>query len=127
MPLTFCVIDDEREICDLFQVLFESRGHHCVSAHNGPDGLALVQSRLPAAVFLDVQMPKMNGLEVLARLKQNASTAAIPVLLMSGLMKEGSGQTDDWLKSTGANACICKPFSVEDLLDAVASVTGMAV
>lgn len=127
MPFTFCVIDDEREICDLFRLFLESRGHRCVVAHNGADGLGTVKRIQPAAVFLDVQMPRMNGIEVLAQLRADPATADTPVLLMTALAKDTPRSGEEWAKSTGANAFLHKPFEFEDLVGAVRTVTGLEI
>lgn len=123
--MVFCVIDDEREVCDLFRLVFESRGHRCVVAHNGPDGLAAVRKHQPAAVFLDVQMPRMNGLEVLAAIRADEAIAKIPVLLMTALTNETNTPPRDWAKSTGADAFLAKPFELDELLEQVSALTGV--
>lgn len=125
MALTFCVIDDEREICDLFRLIFESRGHRCLVAHNGPDGLAIVKAQKPAAVFLDVQMPRMNGVEVLAALRADERVARTPVLLMTALTSDAPRSPEDWARSTGADAFLPKPFELDELFAAVQRLTGI--
>jgi CheY-like chemotaxis protein len=125
MTMTFCVIDDEREICDLFRLIFESRGHRCVIAHNGADGLEAVRAHRPAAVFLDVQMPRMNGIEVLAAIRADKAISATPVMLMTALTQETNMPPRDWAKSTGADAFLPKPFELDDLLAQVQQITGL--
>jgi CheY-like chemotaxis protein len=124
---TFCVIDDEREICDLFRLIFECRGYRCVIAHNGEDGLAAVRAHRPAAIFLDVQMPRMNGLEVLAAIRADPTISATPVMLMTALTSETNTPPRDWAKSTGADAFLPKPFDLDDLLAQVQEITGFAI
>jgi len=123
--MLFCVIDDEREICDLFRLIFESRGHRCVISHNGLDGLAAVKENRPAAVFLDVQMPRMNGLEVLAAIRSDKAISTTPVLLMTALTRETNTPERDWAKATGADAFLPKPFDLDDLLAQVEALTGI--
>lgn len=127
MPLTFCVIDDEREVCDMLRLLFESRGHRCVVAHDGKSGLELAEKVRPAAVFLDVQMPRMNGYEVLAGLKKNPATAQIPVLMMTALTRQSDRTPDEWAKSVGADAFLSKPFEMEELFRGVERLTGVKI
>jgi CheY-like chemotaxis protein len=125
MPLTFCIIDDEREVCDVLRLYFEARGHRCVVAHDGPTGIELIRRQKPAAVFLDLQMPKMNGYEVLQKLRAAEETKSIPVMLMTALTKESERSDTDWAKAAGADAFLSKPFELDDLLRVVEKLTGV--
>ncbi|MCC6545769.1 response regulator [Candidatus Sumerlaeota bacterium] len=127
MPLTFCIIDDEEEVCDVLRLYFESRGHRCHVAHDGEKGIALIRQHRPAAVFLDVQMPRMNGYEVLNRLRADDATRAIPIMLMTALTKESNMGDVDWAKSAGADLFLPKPFELDDLLVAVEKLTGVRI
>lgn len=128
MPLTFVIIDDEREVCDILRLYFESRGHRCVMAHDGESGLALVRQQRPSAVFLDLQMPRMNGFEVLQHLRADPALQDIPVMMMTALTKgEASVSDDQMAKSARADAFLTKPFELDDLLEAVERITGVKV
>jgi twitching motility two-component system response regulator PilH len=123
--LTFLVIDDEQDVCDLFRVIFESRGHRCLHAVDGATGLALVRRERPSAVFLDIAMPNMNGYEVLAELKKDSETSKVPVLLMTALTKNTPLSSEEWAHSTGADAFLAKPFEIDELLEVVEKLTGV--
>lgn len=127
MSLVFCIIDDESEVCDILRLFFESRGHRCVVAHDGPSGLANVRKHRPAAVFLDLAMPKMNGYEVLSEIRKDPTTAEIPVMMITGLTKNTTVSEKDWAQAAGANALLSKPFELDELLETVERVTGVAV
>lgn len=121
--LTFCIVDDEREVCDILRLFFESRGHRCLMAHDGEAGLALIRAVRPAAAFLDVAMPRMNGLEVLTELRQDPETANIPVLMMTGMTHESTTNEAEWAKASGASAFLSKPFNFDQLLEMVEKIT----
>ena len=128
MALTFCIIDDEREVCDILRLYFESRGHRCLIAHDGETGLRLIREHRPQAVFLDLQMPRMNGYEVLTILRQEPEIAETPVMMMTALTKENPSVTDEQMaKSANADAFLSKPFELDDLLEAVEKMTGVRV
>lgn len=127
MPLTFCIIDDEREVCDILRLYFEARGHRCLIAYDGRTGIELVRRQKPAAVFLDLQMPKMNGYEVLNELRSSKDTKDVPIMLMTALTRNTNLSDGEWAKSTGADAFLEKPFELDELLSVVEKLTGVRI
>lgn len=128
MGLTFCIIDDERDVCDILRLYFESRGHRCLIAHDGESGLKLIRQHKPAAVFLDLQMPRMNGYEVLTRLRSDEAIRDTPVMMMTALTRDNPSVTNEQMaKSANANAFLSKPFELDALLGAVEKMTGVRI
>ncbi|CAN5461723.1 N/A [soil metagenome] len=125
--MLFAIIDDEYEVCDVLRLYFESRGHRCIVAHDGEQGLAIIRDKQPAAVFLDVAMPKMNGYEVLTRLRDDPATAKLPVLLMTALTRGETRSPEEWAKATGADAFLAKPFEFDQMLHVVEKMTGVKI
>jgi two-component system, chemotaxis family, chemotaxis protein CheY len=80
------IIDDSVEIQMLLKMLLESKGYHVDCSLNGEEALNLLslQQELPALILLDIQMPVMDGLSFLNRLKAASRIRGIPVVLMSG-------------------------------------------
>jgi DNA-binding NtrC family response regulator len=76
------VIDDEASIRDTLRMILEYEGYRCLVAATGEEGLATARSESPDLVFLDIKMPGMDGLDVLAQLK--AQDEALPVVMISG-------------------------------------------
>ena len=76
------VIDDDRSTLLLYEMILREEGFEVSSAANGPEGLQLMKSKRPDLVVLDVSMPGMNGLEVLARIL--AIDRKVPIVLNSG-------------------------------------------
>jgi two-component system, response regulator, stage 0 sporulation protein F len=75
------LVDDEKSIQLLYQEEFEDEGYMVISALNGEEALAKFHDLVPDLVILDIQMPGMNGIEVLRQMKMIDST--VPVILSS--------------------------------------------
>jgi two-component system, OmpR family, response regulator RpaA len=106
------VIDDDNAIAELIKVNLDLLGHQVTTAGDGIKGLALAQQYHPDLVVLDVMMPDIDGFTVCQRLRQNAATAAIPILMLTAL-----GLTRDKVKGfdAGADDYLVKPFDVPEL------------
>ena len=111
------VIDDDPMIRGLIKAMLEAEGYTVVLAEDGLKGVEIVDSEPRPVDFclivLDVVMPGMNGLEVLTRLKLNAHTQKIPVIMLTGESK-----AEDIMAgySIGADYYITKPFTRQQLL-----------
>ena len=110
------VIDDDRPSVDLLTVYLESAGFEVSAAHDGPSGLDAIRRQKPVAVVLDIRLPRMDGWDVLAALKRDPETAAIPVVVVSVLDERAKGL------SLGAVDYLVKPVSREEFLTAMARV-----
>jgi DNA-binding response OmpR family regulator len=107
------VADDERDIAGLLTMNLEMEGYQVETVYDGSAALDAVRSSLPDFVLLDVMMPKMNGLDVLRELKADASTADIPVIMLTAK----AGDDDVWAGwSAGASYYLTKPFDLDELL-----------
>lgn len=93
-------------------------GHYDVFTVPSGEKLFVILTKVaPALILLDVEMPGMNGYEVLRRLKENADTADIPVIFLTGVLDEESKQTG---LALGAVDYITKPFTPQVLLGQIA-------
>ena len=77
------VIDDEPDARELMRRYLQKEGYTVITANSGLEGLELARERSPAAITLDVMMPGMDGWAVLQQLKEDPSTADIPVIMIS--------------------------------------------
>jgi len=104
------IVDDEKHICDFFASILREEGYQAEIATNGQKALKLVKEKNPALILLDLQMPGMDGIEVLEKLKKISNTA--PIIALSAY-----GELDLNIKATrlGAHNCIAKPFSWEKM------------
>jgi CheY-like chemotaxis protein len=108
------VVDDESSIRFLLRTVFEREGFEVVEAHNGAAALERVKEEEPDLVVTDLMMPVMNGRELIERLRADADTAGIPILVVSANANA---------EVAGAAAALGKPFDLEVLLDAARSLS----
>jgi signal transduction histidine kinase/CheY-like chemotaxis protein len=116
---TVVVVEDDRRSFDLLRVYLEAAGARVVSARDGREGLDTVRRLGPAGVILDILLPGIDGWEVLAQLKADPGTAAIPVVVVSMLDERGRGF------ALGAAEYLVKPVSKEQLLAALYRAAAM--
>ncbi len=107
---TVLIIDDNKGIRTLLTRAFRKDGCRVLTAGSGEEGLELVQAEQPSAIFLDLRLPGIDGLETLRRLRE--STEAIPVIIMSG---HGNMTTTVEAAKNGAYDIVQKPFAVDEL------------
>lgn len=103
---TILIVDDEQPVRELLAEVFTAAGHHAIQAAHGRQALELIDGDRPDLVISDVMMPVLGGVELCRRLKAEAGTRAIPVILMSAAGRPvGDGACGD--------AFIDKPFTLE--------------
>lgn len=112
------VIDDERSIRNSMKDILGFEGHEVILAENGMEGLVAVKKDKPEVVFCDIKMPKIEGIEVLKKIKE--FTSEIPVIMISG---HGTIDTAiDAIKS-GAYDFIEKPLDLNRILITIKNAT----
>jgi DNA-binding response OmpR family regulator len=113
MPETILVIEDEEDVADLVRYHLRKAKYRVLSASDGAEGAKLASTEKPDAIVLDVMLPKLNGFEVTKRLRGDAMTAGIPILILSA-----KGETENRIKGLefGADDYLPKPFSPKELL-----------
>jgi len=77
------VVDDDAEMVSLLQAMLRAEWYTLLPAYDGEEGLTLARSEHPDAILLDLMMPGMNGFEVLERLRADAETADVPVIVVT--------------------------------------------
>jgi two-component system, OmpR family, response regulator MtrA len=118
-PRLILVADDDEDILALVKAVLERSGHEVVTVADGAEALATLHTRKPDLAVLDITMPQVDGLEVLRRLRADAETAALPVVLLSAQAQEADIERGF---VTGASAYIKKPFSPRELATRVAQL-----
>ena len=83
LPPHVLIVDDEREIREMLALTFELEGFDVTTAADGHAALAAIEQDPPDVVILDIMMPRLDGLTVLHRIKENDDTKRIPVMLLS--------------------------------------------
>ena len=113
------VVDDSGFARRTLRQMLESGGHSVDEAQNGTEALERYTSRRPDLVLLDMVMEEMNGLEVLARLRQVDPGAKVLVVTA-----DIQTSTSNEAKVCGASGMLNKPFQKDQLLATVAKVAG---
>ncbi len=86
MPRHILIVDDDRELCAVRKAQLERDGEFTVSVTNDPrQALKAARKRRPDLILLDIMMPGKDGFEVLTELKSDLATAAIPVIMHTGV------------------------------------------
>ncbi|MDD2765929.1 MAG: response regulator [Opitutaceae bacterium] len=109
-------VDDEREITDLIRIGLTEAGYDVESASNSREALAIIHTRRPDLILLDLMLPDIDGLSLFEILRDGESTASIPVVILTGW------STDDARKygsELGAVDYLNKPLKLEVLIDRV--------
>lgn len=106
------LVDDEEAIRMIYREEFEGDGYQVITAADGPSALQLFASEAPDLVILDIQMPGLNGVEVLRQMKMH--NAAVPVILSSAY-QEFKRDLGTW----AADEYVVKSGNLDDLKDAV--------
>src|SRR6266705_6993610 len=120
MPQTVMVVDDDADILDVTRLALGGGGYSVLPTRSGPDALRTLEQSRPDLILLDINMPGMDGWQVLRMLKVDDRTTSIPVAMFSIKM-----EVRDRLHGMqeGALDYITKPFSCEELLSHVRRIS----
>ncbi len=119
--VTVLLVDDNNTIRNSARGFLESEGYMVVTAVDGFEALAKVVEHRPSIVFVDIMMPRLDGYQTCALIKNNADFRDIPVIMLSSR----EGQFDSArARVVGSDAHLSKPFTAQSLADAVRWYTG---
>ena len=123
--LKVMVIDDSKTIRRTAETLLKKEGCDVVTATDGFEALAKIADHQPQIIFVDIMMPRLDGYQTCALIKNNSAFKSTPVIMLSskdGLFDKAKGRI------VGSDQFLTKPFSKEELLGAIkAYVPGFAV
>ena len=107
MAARVLVVDDDPVTVELLQEFLSAKGYEVITAGDGAEGLRRVKEERPHLILLDVQMPKMDGLEVLRRLRE--IDKEVSVIMVTGVNEEAIGRK---AMALGAFDYIVKPLDL---------------
>jgi two-component system phosphate regulon response regulator PhoB len=113
------IVDDEEDVLELVRYNLDKNGYRIVTAATGEDALTKARAKLPDLVILDLMLPGIDGLEVCKKLKSDAKTQNIPIIMLTAKSEEVDIVTGLEL---GADDYITKPFSPKVLVARVRRV-----
>jgi len=113
---TVLVVDDEQPIVDLVRYTLEDEQVQVIVAQDGIRALEVARAELPDLIFLDVQMPRLNGFEVCRRLRQEPGMEKTKIVMLTVASQEADRAQG---QAAGADDYLTKPFSPLKLLSLV--------
>lgn len=113
------IVEDDASIRELEQYALQTNGYDTAGCEDGASFWAALRSQLPDLVILDVMLPDEDGYQILAKLRANPATAAIPVIMVTAKTSE-----IDVVKGLdhGADDYLCKPFGIMEFISRVKAV-----
>ena len=115
MPLVL-IVDDNDANRKLARVVLRANGFETVDAATGAEGVALAIEHVPDVILMDLRLPDVDGAQAARRLGENEQTSRIPVVAMSVMPLEESGE---WLEAAGFAGWLAKPIRVGTFPDQV--------
>jgi DNA-binding response OmpR family regulator len=118
-PARILVVDDDPEIVSMLNTRLTKRGYTVSTANDGHRALELAKRELPEVLLLDVMMPGKSGWEVARALKQDPTTQAIKIVMVTAI---GTSVNEATSPLYGADAYVDKPFEFEQLERVIATL-----
>ena len=115
-PIKVLVIDDSNTIRRSAEIFLRQAGFEVILAEDGFDALAKISDHQPRVIFVDIMMPRLDGYQTCALVKQNPNLKSTPVIMLSskdGVFDRARGRL------AGSDRYLTKPFTKEALIDAV--------
>ena len=113
------VADDDHDICGLIKMQLTRHGFQVFLADNGETALELIAEHKPAIALLDIMMPRLSGLEVARKIREDPANSTVNIMLISA---RSSGRVEGDLDDLDIVDYITKPFSPIDLVDRINGV-----
>lgn len=113
MP-TVLLVDDSPLLLKIGKSLLEKEGQTVLTAKDGREAVAAAKKEKPQIIFMDAEMPDMDGEAACRALKADAATRGIPVYICTG--HDLGGPLLASYKAAGADGCLQKPFKVEEMI-----------
>ena len=110
------IVEDNEKNMKLVRDVLQATGYGTLEATTGEEAVELALSQAPVLVLMDVQLPGIDGVEALERMRQNERTASIPVLALTA--QAMSGDRERFLEA-GFDGYLAKPVDVRELIEAV--------
>ena len=110
------IVEDNEKNMKLVRDVLNAKGYTTLEAVTGEDGVALATEKLPDLVLMDIQLPGINGIQALAQLRSNATTAKIPVIAVTASVMQ---QDRKLITEAGFDGYIGKPINLAEFLQTV--------
>jgi len=112
------VVEDNPANMKLATFLLQSAGHTVLAAADAEAGLTVARAEQPDLILMDIQLPRMDGLEATLELKRDEATRAIPVIALTALAMKGD---EERIRAAGCDGYIAKPMRYQEFLAVIAA------
>jgi two-component system cell cycle response regulator DivK len=113
---TVLIVEDNEKNMKLVRDILQHKGHATIEAATGGEGVRLAIDKRPDLVLMDIQLPDIDGIEALRRIRAEAALDAVPVLAVSASVMPDEQQK---IVTSGFDAFITKPINLKQFLDTV--------
>ena len=110
---TILYVEDNEPNRMIVRDLLKRTTYNLIEAHDGEAGVAMALEHVPDLILMDIQLPKISGMEAMRRIRTNPATAQTPMVAITSFALSGDDQK---AKEAGATAYLAKPYSPFDLL-----------
>ena len=120
---TVLLIDDSPEIISWLSYELDQAGHSITTATNGEEGLVMLEVATPDLAIVDIDMPVMNGFQLLRKMRGMPNLRDVRVLMLTG-----RGRETDWVQGyrLGVHDYLTKPLEVNELLESITNILSMS-
>ena len=116
---TILYVEDNELNRKIVRDLLKRTAYALIEAHDGEAGVATALEKRPDLILMDIQLPKISGIEATRRLRGEAATAATPIIALTSFALSGDEQK---AKDAGATAYLAKPYSPKELLGLIRTI-----
>jgi len=116
---TILHVEDSEANRKLVRLLLANTTYRLIEAYDGEEGVAKAREARPDLILMDVQLPKISGLEATRRLRAEKATAETPIIVITSFALSGDDQK---AREAGATGYLAKPYSPRDLLALIRSL-----
>ena len=115
-------VEDEPTLQKTFGEILKQEGYEMISALDGEIGLRLAKTKEPDLILLDLILPRVNGFEVLKKLKEDEATKDVPVIILTNL--EGIGDVDKAIEMGATTYLVKAEYSLEEVVEKIKKALG---
>ena len=117
---TILIVEDHDDCREILGLLLTKIGYQVIKARNSKDAVACAEAEEPALIFMDMELPDVDGIKTSAMLKQNPKTSHIPIVALTAWM---SGLWREKASKVGIKAYLLKPVSSQTLKETIEEFT----
>jgi two-component system, cell cycle response regulator DivK len=120
MKKKILIVEDHHDCREILSLLLTRIGYHAITAQNSKDAVAYAEAEEPALIFMDMELPDLDGVKTSALLKQNPKTCHIPIVALTAWMSE---LWREKASKAGIETYLLKPVSSQTLKETVEQLT----